>query len=203
MAGQSWATRHPGLVRWAAILLPFVVAGRLVLLAFQLHSEHEGRRHTYDPPAWPPYAGEALRFWTGAPYARGWDAPPFTVEVSRRNFVEQEPGTGCLLYPPAMIHGGNLTLVAREEDGRWHADWDGGATIPGFDKGAPLPPGLDEVRAAALHAAEDCGEGSQLKLTDDEVHALVNFVAGQPLPATDPAVPRRVLTIRVNAPPPG
>ena len=205
----SWGARHPRLVRWAAILLPFVLAARAWLLVQQLHSERDARRHADDPPGWPVQPGEVLRFGRASIHSRPWtlgpwERRPLVVGVTRKDFLDQPPDTGCMIDPPALARsGGTLTFMSQDAAGFWRTEWSGGPTIAAFNSTQPLPAGLTRVQAMAVHDAEDCGTNARLVLSNVEALALVNFLAGQPPPPPDPSTPRRVLTIRVDAPPPG
>ena len=119
--------------RWAAILLPFVLLARAVLLVFQLRSEHEERAHANDPPAWPPVPGEVLRFRSGNPGLAAWAADAgrraLVAALVTKDGEDQPPDTACLLDPGAMgRNGGRLTLRDRAASGLWQADWDGHRT---------------------------------------------------------------------------
>ena len=194
--------------RWASILLPIVVGARAVLLVFQLRSEHAEQAHANDPPAWPPAAGEELRFRTGNPGIAAWSADPgnhpLSAAVTEKDYLPQPPDTGCMLNPAAMAEGrGTLTLQSHTAHGTWLVDWSGDRTMPTREQagGEESNAQIRQVEAAMLDAA-NCGESAHLELTDGQVHALVNLLADQPPPPPDPNLPKRRLTIHADVPRP-
>ncbi len=194
--------------RWAAILLPFVIGARAILLVFQLRSEHATRAHASNAPAWPPIAGEELRFRTANPAIAAWSNDPghhpMSAAVTQKDYLPQPPDTGCMLSPAAMAQGhGTLTLKSPTSSGTWIVDWSGERTMPTRDQAGGDEPNaqIRRMEAAMLDAA-NCGETARLELTDWQVHALVNLLADQPPPPPDPDPPKRRLVIHADVPPP-
>ena len=227
MSDRPPGSRMAAFRRWAAILLPFVVFARVILLVSQLRDERRERAHANDPPPWPPVAGEELRFRSNNPHVAGWvdapDRPRLVVQVTQRDYLPTDPGTGCVLDPSALQrHQGTLTVRSQTAEHRWRADWSGGATMPTLAEDqkepdlylqrteayllrgdAPAPnPGSDlqAVERNLLRAA-DCSGDARLELGEWDLHALVNLLAGQPLPPDQPPS-RRDLRILVDRPPP-
>ncbi len=194
--------------RWAAILLPFVILARFVLLIHQMHDEREERAHANDPPAWPPVPGEVLRFRHDSPGLTAWAADdgrrPLPAALLTRDWELQEPGTACLLDPGAMgRNGGRLTLRERTGAGTWSADWDGHRTTRTRDQvDIPEPdPAIRAAEAAVLDGA-DCGGIARLELSEAAVKALVDTLSGRDA-ARDVPPPRAGLRIHAIVPQPG
>ena len=211
--GNSFFRRRtPGKwARRAAIVLPFVVAARAILLIFQLRSEHDPKRHEHTALPWPPENGEVIKFDNANAALRDWAADaqhhPLSVAVLEKDFAPQPPETGCMLDPSAMTHGsGTLTLRSREASGYWRVDWSGSATMPRLgDLGtvvtADTTPAQKQLEQAMLTAA-DCGSLAKLEVGESVLHSLINLVNGEPPPPPDLTAPRRELHIRVEGPPP-
>ena len=206
MSGERPPRRWGGFRRWAAILLPFVLLARAVLLVFQLRSEREERAHAHDLPVWPPVPGEVLRFRSDNPGIEAWASDPanrpLLAAVSERDFTTQSPDTACLLNPASMAKGGGrLTLRSAGEGGTWGADWDGRRTMPTRDEipEVETDAGTRAKEAAILQGA-DCGGTARLELSEWEVHALVNLLSNQPAPPGDRVPPRPGLKIHAILP---
>ena len=202
-------SRMAAVRRWAAILLPFVIAARAVLFVFQLRDERSERAHANDPPPWPPVAGEELRFRSSRTHVADWaeatDRPRFLVAVTQRDYLPADPGTGCMIDPAALVrHHGTLTLRSRTPGGDWRAEWSGGATMP---TPAEVLEGEPDSHAREVETnmlrAMDCGGDAHVELGEWDVHALVNLLAGEPRPpASERPEPRQDLRIPVEGPPP-
>lgn len=200
----GWRT---GMRRWFAILLPFAVGLRVLLLVFQLHSEHQpAPQQAATLPAWPPSPGETLRFDAGnraiVDQTAGPRHDPLPAALLRSDHVAMPPDTGCLLDPAAMArHGGSLSLVSRDAAGYWLADWSGSSTVSLMDEAdVDDPPAARRMEMAVLDA-EDCGSDARLQLSTPVLHVLVNELAGLPPPPGPPG-PSRELNIRVEQPAP-
>ncbi len=194
-----------GFRRWALILLPIVVVARAVLLVFQLGSEHEEQAHADDPPAWPPFPGEVLRFRADSPGLDTWAAHggrrPLVAVLLTRGSEPQPEDTACLLDPGAMgRNGGRLTLRERAASGLWQAEWNGHRTTRTRDEVSPPEPD-EAVRAAqaAVLDGADCGGTARLELSEAALKALVDTLTGRE-PAKDFPPPRVGLNIHAVLP---
>ncbi len=88
-------SREPGRFRrLAAMLLPFVIGARALLLVYQLHNERKPHAAAPLPPAWPATVGEVLRFRSDSAGLRGWAAQPDHAPLSAA-LLERLPARGA------------------------------------------------------------------------------------------------------------
>jgi hypothetical protein len=161
---------RPRLTGWRKVLLliAFIAAGLRLLMFLFLHFPSH---HPTALPTYPFHAGDVFPFTPGdaniAKWAQNPDADGFVVQ--QFNSQPLAAPTFCALQPDYMADsqqpGGTLTLIAQQPTGAWQVRWSGGNTLPPYMK-----------KKGDFDA--NCGTKADLLMSNDQLHALHDILAG-------------------------
>ena len=163
--------------RKVLLILAFLaVAVRLVMFLL-LHFHHIARL-----PTWPLHAGDVLTLTPGDANIAKWAQNPvstgFVVQQLQPNGHPFATPTFCALEPDYMADaqqpGGTLTLLDQQPTGNWRVRWSGGNTVPPFVK-----------KKGDFEA--NCGTSAQLLMSPNQLHSLLDILAGVSMSAPPPA----------------
>ena len=164
---------RPRLTGWrkVLVLLGFLAAGLRLLMFLLLHGPAHHATNTL--PTFPFHAGDIFTLTPGDANIAKWAQNPLAD-----GFVVQQvetdghpvPGTKvCALEPDYMADsqqpGGTLTLLSQQLPDTWQVRWSGGNTLPPYMKQK------DNFDA-------NCGTIAVVLMTNDQLHALHDILAG-------------------------